>query len=280
MKKIITSLFIAASAGFFAQSISVYKINNSGAITNTITNGGGYTLATTAGSDSHPSAAVYDIILIKNNTSATHTYNVVRTVISQNPALQLDGSQNRPQSYFCFGYTCFGSDVNTPPSSNDYTILGPVGSTTATPPADNSQANGQLFAIYIAEGNVQGNYLVQYKLFNVSDPNDTLSFRVGYNRPLVVGIKNLERSADLISDIYPNPAGNTSKIFFDLGKDDELKFQVYNSLGSLVASSDKQKYAAGRNQLPVDASELNTGVYFITISNATSTLTKRLIITK
>jgi hypothetical protein len=279
MKKIFTLLCLAVSAGSFAQSFALYRTNiTTNAITQTITNGGGYVEATAAGDPQHPSALLEDRILIKNTSAVTHTYSVTRTIVSQNPTLILDGSTNTPNTYFCFGNTCFGSNVSTADPTN-YTPLAAEGQTTSGGIDDNSNDNGQPFVIYFSEGNVQGSYVVQYKVFNISDPNDTLAFKVGYNQASV-GIKNQGSIAsDLISEIYPNPASG-SKIYFNLGKDDELKFQVYNSLGGLVYTSNKQKFTAGKNLLPVDGADLSSGMYFITISNNTASATKRLIISK
>jgi len=69
MKKIFTLVCLAVAAGSFAQSFSVYKTNNSGVITATINNNGGYVENTVAGTVAHPSAAIEDHLLIKNTSS-------------------------------------------------------------------------------------------------------------------------------------------------------------------------------------------------------------------
>ena len=282
MKKIFTLVSFGFCSALVAQtlpSFSIYKTNNLGAYTATLTNGGGFVETTTAG-DTNP---LESKLTIKNNAAVTQTFNVVRRILSQNPPLILDGSSNTPNSYFCFGSDCFTSPVNTPPVSDPgYTLttLSAAGSPTTTtiPKADNSRGAGQAFVTYFLEGETAGNYVIQYKVFNVANPNDSIAFKIGYNQS--VGIKSLSKSADLVSEIYPNPASGASKIYIDLAKDEELKFQVYNSLGSVVYTGSKQKYTAGKNHLSMDGLELNSGIYFITLSNTTSTTTKRLIITK
>lgn len=279
MKKIFTLLSLGASLAFVAQTqtFSVYKTAPNGAVIQTIANGDSYTEGTVANGAAHETR-----ILLKNNATTTQTFNVVRKVLSQTPALILDNSANTPNTYFCFGNTCFGSATNEPDPTN-HTILAATGQTftnNGLTIADNSAASSEPFVIYFVEGSTQGNYTVQYRIFNLdpAKPNDTLSFKVLYNQTYT-GIKTQSKASDLVSDIYPNPAGSSSKLFIDLAKDDELKFQIYNNLGSLIYSGNKQKYTAGKNALPVDL-ELNNGLYFVTISSNSATTTKRLIINK
>jgi len=118
---------------------------------------------------------------------------------------------------------------------------------------------------------------VGYKIFNINNPNDTLAFKVEYNT-FDVGFKNIENKA-LVSELYPNP-NNGSSILFDLNRDEDLKFQVYNSLGTLVYSSNTQKYNAGKNKLGLDGSALNNGIYFVSIISNSGKATKRLIINR
>jgi len=245
MKKIFTVLCLAVTAGTFAQTFGCYRTNLSNVVTQTITNGGSFNQVTIAGTTAHPSAAVEDKVLLKNLTSATHTYNVTRSIVLQTPSLILDNSSNTPNTYFCFGNNCFGSALNTPDAAN-YTPLNAQGQT-SNGFYDNNTANGQPFVIYFNEGTTQGQYIVRYRVYNVSDPNDTLSFTVNYNVQSV-GIKTQSAAAsDLVSEIYPNPAGSSSKIYFTLNKDENLKFQIYNSLGGLVYSASQQKFAAGKS---------------------------------
>ena len=268
MKKIITLLYIGTCASLSAQTFSLYKTAPNGSITNTITNGGGYTTTTSSNN------LLEEKVLIKNTTAVTHTYNVTRSIVTQNPVLILDGSSDTPNTYFCFGYQCFGSNVSQP-SSTDYTILGPLGST--SDPYDNSKDNGTPFVLYFSEAPQRGYYVVRYKVYNIVDANDTIAFTVTYN-DASVGIKTIQKS-DLSFEIYPNPSRDASSLFINLSKNEELKYQVYNSLGSLVYSSDKKKYNVGKNQLSI-SEELNNGVYFITLSNNTSSVTRKLIIAK
>lgn len=263
MKKLFTFFASVLSLGAFAQSsITAYKLSNNYMVTATITNGSNLQLYTSTGSIEDTK------FKFKNNSASTQTYNISRSFVAQTPALFTDGSSSTPNSYFCFGQTCFGSNVAVAPPS-DYTILNA---------GDDSQTGGQPASFYLAEGSSIGYYVVHYKIFNVNNPNDTLGFNAIYNSA-DVGIRSNSNSLAGLSDLYPNPNPG-AVVSFDLAKDDELKFQVYNSLGSLVYSAPKQKYAAGRNKLSFESAGLSNGVYFVTVTGNTGKTTKRLVVNK
>ncbi len=262
MKKIITYCIIGLSFSASAQ-IAAYVLNpNNGAITATITNGSNLQFYTAS------DAIESEKIKFKNMSASTQTYNMSRSFTAQSPALFTDGiATNKPNSYFCFGTQCFGSNVSIADASN-YTPLAP---------GADSQTSGFPVSIYLSEAQNLGYYVVRYKIFNVNNPNDSLSFNAVYNVQSV-GFKSIDK-LDAVSELYPNP-NNGSAVAFDLDRDEELKFQVYNSLGSLVYTGAKQKYAAGKNKLALDAASLTNGVYFVTISGNSGKTTKRLIVNK
>lgn len=274
MKKIITLCALSLSLGLSAQ-IAAYKLSptNVTVTTATITNGYNLQLYTAVNGIST------DKIKFVNNSASTQTYSAKRFFVSQSPALSVDPSGTiTPNTYFCFGQTCFGDNVDTVDPPN-YTILnaGEDSQTTYT----TSSTIAQPCVLYLQEGAALGNYTVRYKIFNVNNPLDTLSFNAVYNAVTPVGIKTNEEKLDAISELYPNPNSNGSAISFDLNSDQDLKFQIYNSLGSLVYNINKQKYTAGKNKLNMEGSSLSNGVYLITITgDADKVTTKRLIINR
>jgi hypothetical protein len=265
MKKLFTFCISLFSVGMYAQSLSAWVISTqSGANTATITNGYNLQLYTTADN------ILGKRIKFKNNSATTHTYNMSRSFVTEIPTLDKSGDVNiKPNAYFCFGIFCFGSNIDVADQTN-YTILSP---------GQDSEGSGNPAYIYLSEAPTTGYYVIRYKIFDVNNPNDSLSFNAIYNGP--VGIRDLNNDVLAgISELYPNPTSG-SAVSFDLAKDEELKFQVYNSLGSLVYSGSKQKYSAGKNKLALDAASLSNGVYFVTISdNNSAKITKRLVVNK
>lgn len=271
MRKTFTLFSIALSAFAFGQSFSLYKTNPSQtAISLTVTNGSSVSETTGANGQTKETFK-----FVNTSASATTTLGIIRTVIYQNPLLVLNGSTVTPTTYFCFGNTCFPSNTSSVTSA-DYTILGPAGSTVS--PFDNSKDNSQPFITYLDEGSSVGKYFVRYKVYNVADANDTLSFIVKYNEFLSVNeIGSVIESA---SDVYPNPTSSSASISLILKQESTIKLKVYNSVGALVMSTNDQKYPQGKNKLSVDCSNLNAGIYFVNIDANGTKLTKRLVINK
>ena len=268
MKKLFTLLSISLTTLALGQSFSAFKTVGSSTVT-ALTNGYVLNEATTATTNTNSPAVTATKVRIQNNSSVnTVTLNVIRTVVYQSPALKLDGGGSFPDSYFCFGYSCFGSNVNTA-TSTDYTVLGPN---------QTSDAAGQPFLLDLVEGTSLGKYFIRYKLFNVNDANDTLSFTVRYNEFLSVNENN--SILDNVSEIYPNPSSNSAFLNFTLKQENTVKVQVYNSLGALVYNGTEQKLMAGKNKIAVDCSNLNSGIYFVSLSANGSKATKRLVINK
>ncbi|MBA3663975.1 MAG: T9SS type A sorting domain-containing protein [Bacteroidetes bacterium] len=271
MKKITILAFICLTAGLSAQSFSIYKTNNAGVNTVTVTNGGNLTEATVAGGNTNTK------IKIKNNAANTQTFSVLRSVVFNSPTLILDGSSTTPNTYFCFGYSCFASNVNSPTPS-DYTILAASGQTSTTfPYADNSFANSQPFSLYLAEGTNVGNYVIRYKVFNISNANDTLAFTVSYNPG--VGIKEHNGNVQMISGVYPNPASTEAILSVNSTRNQTGSVTIYNAIGQRVKTI-TVNLESGSNELKINTSELNAGVYNVTLNSSEGLSSKKLIVSK
>lgn len=275
MKKIFTFLFLALTSCLLAQNYSVYQVNNSQMI-NTATLTNGYIMAQgTAASTStaSPSISTFKVKLV-NNTASTLTLSVIRRVIYNNPALKLDGAGNLPDSYFCYGFQCFPSNVGSP-GSGDYCVLGASGSTVS--PYDNSRDNGTPFVIDLAEGLVQGKYFINYTVYNVNNINDSVCFTVKYNEFL--SVQENTDVIEAIGNLYPNPSTNNAQLSIVLKQESPVKIQVFNNLGSLVYNGNEQKLS-GKNKLSVDCTNFTSGLYFVTVTAGDSKITKRLVINK
>ena len=269
MKKIFTLISIALSTFAFGQSFSLYKMNNTLTSTlNTISNG--YELEDVTVANSQTKAK----IKIINNGASTLTLAVSRTVIFQSPNLVLDGSTTTPYTYFCFGNTCFPSNISSV-TPTDYTILGPAGATST--PFDNTKDNGQPFEIYFEEANTLGKYFISYRVYNVNNPNDELTFRYIYND--FAGINENSKTITDISNIYPNPAVNLANISINLTEETPVKIQVYNSLGVMIRNDIENK-PSGKNKLGIDCSNYNSGLYFVSVTAGNSKITKKIIVNK
>ncbi|MCW3077353.1 MAG: hypothetical protein JWO32_1962 [Bacteroidetes bacterium] len=271
MKTLFTFAFACLTSALVSQSFSVYKTNNTGINTATITNGGTLNETTSA------SSLLYTKIKIKNNAANTQTFTVKRSVLYNSPALILDGSSSTPSTYFCFGNTCFPSNINAADPAN-YTILAAAGQTNVNAPtSDNTATNGQPFSIYLDEAATIGNYVIRYKISNVNNPNDTLAFTVVYNQG--VGIKKNTNSSDFISSVFPNPASGESTLNAHSSINQQAGLFIYNSLGELVKTN-KFNLVAGTNDLKFSCSDLSAGVYNLILTTEQGSLIKKLTVSK
>jgi len=265
MKKIFTLFalsLIFTSAGY-AQFVSLYKVNQSGTvITGTVNNGDVLTYSTTANSETK-----LRFRILNTSSTNTYTYNIQRTIIANNPPLVVSGTSVSPQTYMCAGTQCYPNNVSIQSITAEMTVL---------PAGTNSDSESFPFLIYLDEANTLGFYVVRYKVFNTTVPNDTAVFTLKYNDYLSVNETN--SVLDNVS-LFPNPSNGTANISLSLKSEAPVKIQVFNSLGALIYSGAEQKLT-GKNKISIDCSSYNSGLYFVVISAGETKTFKRLIINK
>ena len=71
--------------------------------------------------------------------------------------------------------------------------------------------------------------------------------------------------AILKATIYPNPVSNYATLNFTLPNNSDVKIKIYNSIGQEVKSLDFKDLMIGENNVQIQASEMNNGVYIYTI---------------
>ena len=99
----------------------------------------------------------------------------------------------------------------------------------------------------------------------------TSGMEIGTN---VTGIQTLA-GPDAIQ-IYPNPAGNTATISFDLKSNSAVTLAVYALDGKLIGSRVYENLS-GANAIPMDISGFANGVYFVRLTTKDASSTLRLI---
>jgi len=81
-----------------------------------------------------------------------------------------------------------------------------------------------------------------------------------------------------VSQNYPNPFNGKASFTITLSKPNTLSVEIVNTIGQQVAVIDAKTYATGSHTISLDATHLNTGVYFYTVKGAEGSVTKRMII--
>lgn len=80
--------------------------------------------------------------------------------------------------------------------------------------------------------------------------------------------------------IMPNPAVDFAYINYTLGKSSDVTFTVTDINGKVVSSLYQGTKESGTYNYPLGVSELNTGVYFVTLKAGQFSSTKKLMVTK
>ncbi len=78
--------------------------------------------------------------------------------------------------------------------------------------------------------------------------------------------------------IYPNPVKDIAKVSLNLNKNSNVTVDVTNLVGKQVMSLNKGTMTAGSQQFSIDASNLTTGIYFVTVSVNGQKYTQKMIV--
>jgi hypothetical protein len=100
-----------------------------------------------------------------------------------------------------------------------------------------------------------------------------------------VGIQQISSNVPdkfILHQNYPNPFNPATKIRFELPKNNGfVSLKVYNVLGQLVSNLVNKRLQAGIYEYEFDASGLNSGMYFYSLSvDGESTESKKMMVIK
>jgi hypothetical protein len=83
-----------------------------------------------------------------------------------------------------------------------------------------------------------------------------------------------------LSSNYPNPFNVSTVIEYQLPEASEVKLEVYNLLGEIVATLVHEEQQAGYKSISWDASEVSSGLYFYKLSTGDFTKARRMMLVK
>jgi hypothetical protein len=84
----------------------------------------------------------------------------------------------------------------------------------------------------------------------------------------------------LLAQNYPNPFNASTKIQFQVPEKTQVKLTLYDMLGKKIAVLTDNVFDAGTHEILVDASELNSGLYFYKLETINFNIMKKLMILK
>lgn len=99
--------------------------------------------------------------------------------------------------------------------------------------------------------------------------------------PYAIGVEELKNELNFNTNVklYPNPAGNSTNLWFKSASDVNYKVSVYDINGRLMMQQTTGKLAEGEQIINLNTAELTSGVYFVSVvgSNNSSVNTKLVI---
>ncbi len=195
-------------------------------------------------------------IQLKNISSASVTYAVKKYDITTN----LGGD-----AYFCWGGQCFPTTTTVTPLANYVTLTA-----------------GQVYApqsFYYDETISEGYTEVKYEVYDVNNTSDAVSFTYKFN-PTLASVKDNGNLLTSISDVYPNPSANKAQISVNSKVNtNNASISITNALGSII-SVKTIELSAGKNNVHLDSENLNSGIYFATISSGNNKIVKKFTVNK
>lgn len=252
MKKTILIVLTALTSAAFAQSsiqVKCAELQNTVISPNSVI----YGFATV------PEGNVKINFDVKNTSNATKTYIVKRYDATLN---------NQAEAYFCFAGQCYGASTYSSP----YSLTLTAGQSASEIPGSFNIITTDLDEY----SNTIGISYVKYSVINVNNTSDSLQFTIAYNVSSPVGVKETSKVFSSL-EIFPNPAKEIATISISSARAFESTVSVYNALGEVVYSK-PVSVSEGKNKVEINVEQLPSGVYFATLKNGNSSISKRLIV--
>lgn len=78
--------------------------------------------------------------------------------------------------------------------------------------------------------------------------------------------------------VYPNPCLDVTTLYFDYNQSIDLKVEMFTSNGQKVFEEYYGQMSAGNNEISIDVSSMNSGLYFVKMNTGDNAYTQRLVV--
>ncbi|MFI5222461.1 MAG: T9SS type A sorting domain-containing protein, partial [Bacteroidia bacterium] len=145
-------------------------------------------------------------------------------------------------------------------------------------PADGQAAN----IINLATENSVEDFTNLIAIVFVQDDNTKQVLQSGatQNQQLLAVNETTVSTNKVQMNVFPNPSNGSTRVEFSLNSGSEVEMELINVVGEKVLSVKRESYYAGENAITFDASNLNSGVYFINLKTNEGTTIQKFIVTK
>ncbi len=111
--------------------------------------------------------------------------------------------------------------------------------------------------------------------------SDEITLRVAIGtQAFVDGAVDEVLPTELTLTAYPNPVQSQATVQYTLTEAEDVRFEVYDMLGRRVATLTNERKQAGVHEVPFDASQLASGVYFGRLHVGGQTLTQKITVVR
>lgn len=93
-----------------------------------------------------------------------------------------------------------------------------------------------------------------------------------------VGVEEVKNNDLTVSQNRPNPFNGTTTIDYNLDKGANVSVTVYNVAGAQVMTLNQGNMTTGAHSINIDASNLQAGVYYYTLTANNNSVTKKMIV--
>jgi hypothetical protein len=88
-----------------------------------------------------------------------------------------------------------------------------------------------------------------------------------------------DKPASLSSmELYPNPASSVSNLEMNVATKGNVSVKIINVTGQVISEVSNQEYAAGKYNISIDLSKLQSGIYMINMTSNDGVVTKKMIV--
>ncbi|MCC7301943.1 MAG: T9SS type A sorting domain-containing protein [Bacteroidia bacterium] len=95
-----------------------------------------------------------------------------------------------------------------------------------------------------------------------------------------IGFSEENNNLFSVSNPYPNPSSGNSTFTLNLNTASHVNITLTNTIGQTVNVIADERLAAGKQEINVDGSNLEAGIYFVTVKAGEFSITKKLVINK
>jgi hypothetical protein len=80
--------------------------------------------------------------------------------------------------------------------------------------------------------------------------------------------------------VYPNPFNEKTTVSFNLKKDGEVHFRIYDMVGKCIKTIDPGVKHAGLNEIVLNSGDMKAGIYFLRMEDWTGVRTIKIAINR